>query len=96
VGNSCGLESSAAYIEFFVLALVNIIFYMKFVLSSQTPHPCMLRLFAVHHWNKMKFEHKHNPSIDCNVHLFFTAKLNGGKRGGGAVLHRLKEVDMYI
>ena len=63
---------------------------MKFIFSSQTHHPCTLRFFVVHHWNKMKFEHKHNSSIDCNVHLFFIAKLNGGVRGGGATLHRLK------
>ena len=53
-------------------------FWMKFVLPSQIFHPYMLGFFVVCHRTKIRFEHKHDLSTNCNVLLFFVAKLRGG------------------
>ena len=45
--------------------------WMKFASPSQTLHPCTLGFFVVCHCTKVMFEHVHNSSTNCNIHLFF-------------------------
>ena len=60
-------------------------FWRNFVLSSEPLHPCTFGSFVMRHRTKIRFEHKHDLSIDYNVQLFFIAKLYRG--GGGVAIH---------
>lgn len=93
--DSCGLEISVwpAHILLLSTCLGGISFWMKFLLSSQTLHPCVLGFVMARHWLKIRFEHNHNSSLDCKCPSFnlFVAKLNGG----GATLYPT-EVSRYL
>ena len=75
-----------------MIALVNIIMDEIYIVILNTSSMHIMVLCGAPLDKTIGFqEHKHNLSIDCNVHFFTVAKLNGG----GTTLHQRKYVGIY-